>query len=279
MLSQLLIKLKRDFWKFLIHYKMKAAEIVAIIDDFAPNTIQESWDNSGLSIGDLDREVTKVILALDCTPEVIDEALSSNAQMVITHHPLIFKGIKRISESTTLERMITKIIKNDIIVYSVHTNIDKVISGVSGIMANKLDLVNIKLLKSEDSGAYGLGVTGDFETALEFQQVLKLVRERFNLQIVRCSKPLDNPIKRIAICGGSGTSLINTARESGAQLFITGDITYHNFFCENGFMIMDIGHYESEIGLLELLKTILTKKISTFAVRIAEKNINPIHYY
>jgi dinuclear metal center YbgI/SA1388 family protein len=275
----LLIKLRRDFWKFLIPYKMRAAEIVNIIEEFAPNFLQESWDNSGLSIGNLDKEVNSVILALDCTPEVIDEALSTGAQMVITHHPLIFKGIKRISNTTTLERMIIKIIKNDIIIYSAHTNIDKVISGVSGIMAQKLGLENIKLLKAEGSGEYGLGVIGDLNNPLEFKQVLKLVRDRLDPHLVRCSKPLNNPIKKVAICGGSGGSLIDLARESGAQLFITGDITYHDFFCEDDFMIMDIGHYESEIGLLELLKTILTKKLSTFVVRIAEKNINPIHYF
>lgn len=274
-----LTKSKRNCWKYQIRFKMKATEVISIIEEFAPPAIQESWDNSGLIIGDINRDVNNVILSLDCTPEVVDEALSTGAQMIITHHPLIFNGVKRISDSTSLERMITKIIKTDLIIYSVHTNIDKVISGVSGIMAKKLGLVNLELLMTEGTGEYGMGVVGDFVEPTEFSQVLKMVRDEFSLKTVKCSKPLSNPVKRVALCGGSGSSLINRARESGAQLFITGDITYHNFFCEDNFMIMDIGHYESEIGLLDLIKSILTKKISTFAVRIAEKNINPIHYY
>ena len=265
--------------KFPNHFRMRAADIFSLIEEFAPGDIQESWDNSGLSIGDPDMEVDSVLLALDCTPEVIDEAISTGAGMVITHHPLIFKGIKRISTDTTLERMVTKIIKNDLIVYSAHTNIDKVISGVSGIMARKLHLVNIRILQQDNCGDYGLGVIGNLEAPLGFSQILKIVKESFNLDVVKCSKPLDIPIQRVALCGGSGSSLAEMAKGCGAQLLITADVSYHNFFCENNFMIMDIGHYESEIGVLELIKDILTKKISTFAVRIAKKNINPIHYY
>ncbi|MEN6618667.1 MAG: Nif3-like dinuclear metal center hexameric protein [Rikenellaceae bacterium] len=258
---------------------MRATEIVSIIEEFAPSGIQESWDNSGLSVGDLDRNVDLVLLALDCTPDIIEEALSTGAQMIITHHPLIFKSIKQISNSTDIGRMINKIIKNNLIVYSAHTNIDKVISGVSGIMALKLGLVNLELLRQECNGEYGLGVIGDLETPVDFSQILRMVKERFDPQVIKCSKPTESLIKRIALCGGNGASLIDKAKESRAQLFITGDVSYHNFFCENDFMIMDIGHYESEIGLLDLLKSILTKKLPTFAVRIAEKNINPIHYY
>ncbi|MFA5849316.1 MAG: Nif3-like dinuclear metal center hexameric protein [Bacteroidales bacterium] len=258
---------------------MRAFEIIRIIEEFAPPAIQESWDNSGLSIGDLDSEVNSVLLALDCTPEIIEEAVSTGCQMIITHHPLIFKGIKQISNDTLLGSMITRIIRNNIIIYSAHTNADKVLSGVSGIMAARLGLVNIKFLNQDSGGEYGMGVIGDLETPSNFFQILKKVKKNFNPGVIKCSKPIDDKISRIALCGGSGSSLIENAREAGAQLFITGDVSYHFFFSEKGFMIMDIGHYESEYGLLELLKSVLTKKISTFAVRIAEKNTNPIHYY
>jgi len=258
---------------------MKAFEIIRVIDEFAPPAIQESWDNSGLCIGDLDSEVDSVLLALDCTPEIIDEAISCGSQMIITHHPLIFKGIKQISNSTLLGKMINKIIKNNLIIYSAHTNADKVLSGVSGIMAARLGLGNIDFLRKDTNGESGMGIIGDLETPADFVQILKIVKKNFNPGVLKCSKPIDGKISRIALCGGSGSSLIENAREAGAQLFITGDLSYHYFFCEKGFMIMDIGHYESEYGLLELLKSVLTKKISTFAVRIAEKNTNPIHYY
>lgn len=258
---------------------MRAADIISLIEEFAPDSIQEDWDNSGLSIGDPGREVGSVLLALDCTPEVIDEAISTGAEMIITHHPLIFKGVKRISNGTVLERMIAKIIKNDMVVYSAHTNIDKVLSGVSGIMAQKLGLKNVRILCEDADPEFGLGVTGDLETPLDFSGILKIVKEKFDLRTVRCSKPLDIPIKKVALCGGSGSSFAEVAMKSDAQLLITGDVTYHNFFCESNFMIMDIGHYESEIGVLELIKDILTKKITTFAVRIAANNVNPVHYY
>ncbi len=258
---------------------MKAIDLISLIEEFAPSDIQESWDNSGLSVGDPQRVVDKVLLALDCTPEVVEEAISTGAGMIVTHHPLIFKGVKRISTVTSLERMISRIIKNDLVVYSAHTNIDKVVCGVSGLMARKLGLQNVRILQRDLGGEYGLGVIGDFEVPTDALQIIKNIREKFGLEVIKCSKPLDIPVKKVALCGGSGSSLIEVARENGAQILITGDVSYHNFFCENGFMIMDIGHYESEIGVLELIKDILTKKISTFAVRIAEKNNNPIHYY
>lgn len=258
---------------------MRAIEIARIIEEFAPPSIQESWDNSGLSIGDLDSEVDSVLLALDCTPEIIDEAISKGAQMIITHHPLIFQGIKQISNSTGLGKMITKIIRNNLVIYSAHTNADKVLSGVSGIMADRLGLVNIDFLNKDAGGEFGMGIIGDLETPADFSQILKMVKEHFNPEVVRCSKPINGKISKIALCGGSGSSLIEYARDAGAQLFITGDASYHFFFCEKDFMIMDIGHYESEYGLLELLKSVLTKKIPTFVVRIAEENTNPIHYY
>lgn len=209
---------------------MKAVEIIRVIDEFAPPAIQESWDNSGLCIGDLDSEVDSVLLALDCTPEIIDEAISKGAQMIITHHPLIFKGIKQISNSTLLGKMINKIIKNNLIIYSAHTNADKVLSGVSGIMAARLGLVNIDFLRKDTDGESGMGIIGDLEVPADFLQILKKVKENFNPGVVRCSKPIDEKISRIALCGGSGSSLIENARDAGAQLFITGDVSYHFFF-------------------------------------------------
>ncbi len=158
---------------------MTAKEIVSLIEEVAPNSIQESWDNSGFSVGDPDREVSSVLLALDCTPEVIEEAISIGAQMIITHHPLIFKGVKKITNSTLLERMITRIIKNDLIIYSVHTNIDKVISGVSGLMAEKLGLLDITFLKKDVAGDFGLGLVGNLPVPMSAEEILVLIKERF----------------------------------------------------------------------------------------------------
>ncbi|MHC1780384.1 MAG: Nif3-like dinuclear metal center hexameric protein [Bacteroidales bacterium] len=257
---------------------MKALEIIKAIEDFAPGQLQESWDNSGLIVGDADKEVRAVLLALDCTPEIISEAIETGAGMIITHHPLIFKGIKRIGTNTVQERMITSLIKNDIVLYSMHTNIDKVPEGVSSLMAKKLGLKNLSFLLPDSGGENGLGLAGDLEKEMEFSELIDHLKRAFPVKTVRFSKPVTGGIKRVAVCGGSGGSIIREAVQSGASVYITGDISYHNFFCEDGFMIIDIGHFESEIDVLELLMSVILKKIPNFAVRIARNNNNPIYY-
>ena len=259
---------------------MTLKSIIDIIEEFAPPAIQESWDNSGLIIGDKRREITKTLLALDCTPEVVGSAVNMGAELIITHHPLIFKGIKRIEDHTNLGRAIINAIKNDIAIYSVHTNIDKVLRGVSGLMAQKIGLKNVGILsrdKGREASETGLGVVGEMENPMEAEEFCRMVKDKFSLKILKTSKPLKGEISRVALCGGNGNPLIEEAMLSGAQVYISGDISYHNFFCEDGFMIMDIGHYESEIGVLELLSDILSKKISNFTVRI-ESGANPVHY-
>ncbi|PKO99688.1 MAG: Nif3-like dinuclear metal center hexameric protein [Bacteroidetes bacterium HGW-Bacteroidetes-8] len=258
---------------------MKAIDIISVIEEFAPRNIQEEWDNSGLMAGDTQREVKSVLLGLDCTPELILEAIEIGADMIITHHPLIFKGIKKIGTETVQERMISSIIKKDIVVYSVHTNIDKVPLGVSALMAERIELRATKILMPQQDSETGLGIVGDLVDPMDFNPFIKMVKERFSLKVVRTSKPTENKISRVALCGGSGVSLIPAARASGAQIFITGDVSYHNYFCEDEFMIMDIGHYESEIDVLELLMSVILKKIPNFAVHISERNNNPIYYH
>ena len=271
--------LKRDYRKYLIQFKMKAGEIVKVLEDFAPCSIQESWDNSGFIIGNEGQEVKAVLLALDCTPAVIDEAIESGADMIITHHPLIFSPLKRITGSTVVERMVEQAIKNNLVIYSIHTNIDKVISGVSGLMAENLGLCNVRLLTKDKDEEYGLGIVGEFKARMDFEEIVSLVKEKFSVKNIRSSKPTDKKIKKIALCGGSGASLISAAKDSGAQILITGDLKYHDFSCEDGFMVMDIGHFESETGVLELLRSILSKNLVTFTVRISENNNNLIYYY
>jgi len=258
---------------------MKAGEIAAIIEELAPGHLQESWDNSGFTVGGAGREVNSALLALDCTPEVLQEAVERGTGMIITHHPLIFSPLKRIAGSNVVERMVETAIKNDIVIYSAHTNADKVLPGVSGLMAARLGLVNVEILDKEEGGDTGLGVVGDFVKPLSFSEVSDLVKSRFSLKSLRCSKPVEGQISRVALCGGSGSSLISAAMKSGAQLLVTGDISYHRFLCEEGFMVMDIGHFESEREVLDLLKDVLLKKLVNFEVRISDNNNNLIYYY
>ena len=258
---------------------MKVKDIVAVIEEFAPLSIQEGWDNSGLCVGSPDDEVTSALFALDCTEELVDEAVACGADMIITHHPLIFSGLKKISPDDQVGAAVIKAIKNGIAIYAAHTNADKVIAGVSGAMAAKLGLADVRIL-SEDGEGTGLGVVGDLPQPLTADEAVALVKEKFGLKMLKASRPSDGLISRVAMCGGSGGSLIGAARRSGAQLYISGDISYHNFFAPEGFLIMDIGHYESEIEIVNILFSLIMKKFPTFAVRITQNiNSNPIYYF
>ena len=260
-----------------MEYKVK--DITSVIEQFAPLSIQEGWDNSGLCIGSPEAPVTSVLLGLDCTPELVDEAIACGADMIVTHHPLIFSGLKKISPDNAVGEAVIKAIKAGISIYAAHTNADKVIAGVSGAMAARLGLKNVQIL-DEDGDGTGLGVVGDLPEPISAEEAVALVKDRFSLKAMRTSRPLERKISRVAMCGGSGGSLISAAARSGAQLYISGDISYHNFFTKEGFMIMDIGHYESEIEIVDILFSLLKKNFPTFAVRITQ-NIynNPIFYF
>ena len=257
----------------------KVKDITAVIEQFAPLSIQEGWDNSGLCIGSPDAPVTSILLGLDCTPELVDEAIACGADMIVTHHPLIFSGLKKITPDNIVGEAVIKAIKAGISIYAAHTNADKVIAGVSGAMAARLSLENVQIL-DEDGEGTGLGVVGDLPEPISAEEAIALVKDRFSLKAMRMSRPLEGKISRVAMCGGSGGSLISAAVRSGAQLYISGDISYHNFFTKEGFMIMDIGHYESEIEIVDILFSLLRKKFPTFAVRITQNLYsNPIFYY
>ena len=258
---------------------MKVKDVIAVIEEFAPLSIQEGWDNSGLCVGSPEAEVSSVLFALDCTEALVDEAVEYGADMIITHHPLIFSGLKRISPEDQVGAAVIKAIRNGIAIYAAHTNADKVLAGVSGAMAAKLGLEDVRILDDDGEGT-GLGVVGNLPEPLAADKVIGLVKEKFSLKMLKVSRPSDCIVTRVAMCGGSGGSLIGAARKSGAQLYISGDISYHNFFTPEGFMIMDIGHYESEIEIVNILFSLIKKNFPTFAVRITQNiNSNPIFYF
>ena len=258
---------------------MKVKDIIKVIEGFAPLSIQEGWDNSGLCVGSPEDDVNSVLLALDCTPALVDEAVSCGADMIVTHHPLIFSGLKKISPDDMTGAAVIKAIKAGISIYSAHTNADKVLAGVSGAMAARLFLENVQILADEGDGV-GLGVIGDLPQPMTAEQAVALVKERFSLKVVKTSRPVEGLISRVAMCGGSGGSLIGAAQKSGAQLYISGDISYHNYFTREGFMLMDIGHYESEIDIVDILFSLIKKNFPTFAVRITQNiNSNAVFYF
>lgn len=260
-----------------MNYKVR--DVTRVIEEFAPLSIQEGWDNSGLCIGTPDAGVSSVLLGLDCTPDLVDEAIRVGADMIVTHHPLIFSGLKKISPEDPVGLAVIKAVSAGISVYAAHTSADKVIAGVSGAMARKLGLVNVGIL-DEDGAGTGLGAVGDFPEPLPAMEAVALVKDRFALKAMRASRPVEGKISRVAMCGGAGSSLIGRAMAAGAQLYLCGDVSYHHFFTPDGFMLMDIGHYESEIEIVDILFSLIRKNFPTFAVRITE-NIysNPIFYF
>ncbi|MBR4974100.1 MAG: Nif3-like dinuclear metal center hexameric protein, partial [Bacteroidales bacterium] len=194
---------------------MKAFEIAQVIEKFAPLGLQENWDNSGFCIGDPNADVTKLLIGFDPSYELIEEAVRVGADMVVTHHPLIFSGVKKISGADQTGRAIIEAIKNDIVVYSCHTNMDKVIAGVSGSLAQKLNLKDVQVLDSDENGD-GLGVIGRLEQPMDADDFLAYLKNSLSLEHFRYSKPVSGKIERVALCGGSGRPLIKMAYRKGA---------------------------------------------------------------
>ena len=259
---------------------MKAGDIIAVIEEFAPLSIQESWDNSGLLLGSADQEITGVLVALDCTEEVVREAVARGCNMILTHHPLIFRGLKRISPQDPVGAAVIAAVKEGVCVYASHTPSDKVPAGVSGAMAAKLSLQDVQILEEEE-GETGLGCTGYFPVPMTAADALVCVKEAFGLKIIRHSRPVEGLIHKVAVLGGSGGGDIDAAIKAGAQLFISADISYHNFFTPEGFMIMDIGHFESEVEIVDIFLSKIRKKFPTFASYKSDvlDGSNPVRYF
>lgn len=259
---------------------MTVRDIASVIEEFAPLSLQESWDNSGLCIGSPDQEVHGVLVGFDCTPELVDEAVACGADMIVTHHPLIFGGLKKICPEDLVGETVIKAVSAGIAIYAAHTNADKVLGGVSGAMARKLGLLNIQVLDPEEGG-FGLGAVGDLPEPVAPEDFIASVKAAFALSSIRCSRPVEGMVSRVAMCGGSGGSMIGSAISSGAQAYICGDISYHRFFTPKGFMVMDIGHFEGEVEIVDILFSLITKKFPNFAVRTSAKlaSSNPVFYF
>lgn len=258
---------------------MKASLIASAIEEVAPLALQESWDNSGFCIGDGDSEVHSALVGFDCTPELIREAAGTGADMVITHHPLIFGGIRKISGSTLTGRTVIEAIRHGITVYACHTNMDKVLHGVSGTTASRMGLEDIRVLDSDADGN-GLGVIGRLPEPMTPQAFLHHLKKSLRLNAVRHSRITDRPVRTVALCGGSGRSLIGRALAAGADVYVSGDISYHDFYAPDGMMVADIGHFESEVEIIQVISDIVREKIPNFAVRTARNSIiNPVYYF
>lgn len=364
---------------------MKIQEIISVLEQLAPLAFQESYDNSGLLIGNSNIECNGIICTLDVTEEVIQEALTKNCNLIVAHHPIIFTGLKKITGSNEVEKCLIEAIKNNIAIYAIHTNLDNVLHGVNKKIIDSLGLINEQILlpkydllkklvtfvptkhvEKVQQALYSVGAgnignysecsftiegTGSFkgnedsnpvfgekgktnfeqETRLEvifpnyiqnqlikslkenhpyeevafdiynlsneYQQVgsgmigelpesksedefLQQIKKSFNLTVIKHTPLLGKKIKKVAVCGGAGSFLIKKAISSKADIFITSDIKYHEFFeAENQLILADIGHWESEQYTIDLIFDVLSSKFPNFAVLKTDVKTNPVHYY
>tara|TARA_B100001094_G_scaffold166113_1_gene160784 strand:+ start:1091 stop:1876 length:786 start_codon:yes stop_codon:yes gene_type:complete len=255
-------------------------KVTDAMEHWAPLRFQEGYDNAGLIVGDPNMEVKGVLITLDSTEDVVEEAIQKGLNLIIAHHPIVFSGLKKINGSNYVEKTVIKAIKNDIAIYACHTNLDSVMDGVNSKICDLLGLENrsiLSLKKGEEK--VGAGMIGELSNSLSEIEFLKTVKKQFKAGSLRYTNLLNKPVKRVAVCGGSGSFLLTDAIKAGADVFVTSDFKYHQFFdADNKIVIADIGHFEGEICTQELIYDYLQKKFTTFKAHFSKVNTNPINY-
>ena len=276
---------------------LRIHEIVSAFEAVAPLALQESYDNSGLIVGDRDAEVARALLCLDCTEAVVDEAIGKGCDLIIAHHPIVFGGLKRFTGGDYVQRTVIKAIQNNIAIYACHTNLDNVLrGGVNERIAQQLGFDVERVLRpiAADFGSFassggvvdsevfrtaGAGILCNLQKPMNVLDFLQHVKERMGAEVVKYTKCDIEVVGKVAICGGAGSFLIGDALRAGADAFITSDVKYHEFFDAQGKMLLcDIGHYESEKYTIDLFSNILSAKFPKFATIFAGTITNPIDY-
>lgn len=259
---------------------MKVKEVAALIERFAPLAWQEEYDNCGLNIGSYEAEVTGILLCVDVTEAVLDEAKSLGANLVVSHHPLLFHPLRQLVDADYVQRVAARAVREGISLYAAHTSLDSAPGGMSFRLGEILGLTDMELLdpRADGSGS-GFGVVGRLAAPCPMRDFLKQVQQRLSVGAIRHSALSRDAVQRVALCTGAGGSLIRRAMDSGADLYLSADLRYNDFFVpESGMVIADVGHFESEYCAIALLHDIITKKIATFAVHKSEHSINPVNY-
>ncbi len=259
---------------------MKIREIIGALEDFAPLALQDGFDNAGLQIGlTEDVDATGVLLSLDVTEEVVDEAIVRGCNMVVSHHPLLFHPVKSITGNDYIGRIIMKAIKNGIVLYAAHTNLDNAPGGVNHKIASRLGLSDLQWLEPKTGQDGGSGLIGTLASPVSKEGFIQQVKKTFRVECVRHNDWHGETIQKVALCGGAGAFLIPKAIEIGADAFVTGEIGYHRFFGhEDDVLMLEIGHYESEQYTAEILHDIITAADPALPIHTTQLRVNPIHY-
>ena len=278
---------------------MKIKQVLEALERFAPLPLQESWDNAGLQIGLTEAEVSGALLCLDVTEAVVDEAIRRGCNLIVSHHPLLFRGLKQVADMNDVQRTVRRAIKEDICVVSMHTNLDNAQDGVNFKIAERLTppLTPPQKERGEtppltpprvERGIKGMGdeqkpgqwVMLTLESPMESRTFVEYVKDRMEAQCAMCNELLHRPIQKVAICGGAGDFLLDDVIAAGADAFVTGEMHYHQYFGhEQEIQICVIGHYESEHFTTEVLRDVIERGCPGVRCCIAETNTNPIRYY
>lgn len=277
---------------------IKNEDIIKAVTDFAPPVLQEDYDNTGIQVGCINDECKGVLLCVDVTPEILIEAKEKGCNLIISHHPILFRGIKHLTGASMVERIVIDAIRSGITIYSSHTALDSAPGGVSARMALMLGLEDCRVLENQrdragrissfltfdmvekvKDGCTGLGIIGRFHSPLSASALIELVKCTFNSPVARCTKLPSKMIRKVALCGGAGASMINLAISNHAEAFITSDIKYHDFVDHaDDILLIDIGHWEGEYCAVSILMDVIKEKFPNFAVNISLSAENPIHY-
>lgn len=260
---------------------MKIKDITSVLEALAPLNLQESYDNAGLIVGDPETAVTGVLFSLDAIESVVDEAISKGCNMIVSHHPIVFRGLKQFNGKNYVERTVMSAIRNGVALYAIHTNLDNVLyRGVNGKIADKLGVLSPQILVPKPGmERIGAGVIGTLAVPMEEMEFLAHVKNTMQAGCIRHTGLMHKTVQKVAICGGSGSFLLPEAIKAGADMFITADFKYHEFFdAEGRIVIADIGHYESEQYTIELLFEIISEKYPNFALHLTHQNTNPVNY-
>ena len=253
--------------------------MLSALERFAPLPLQEDWDNAGLQIGLTEAEASGALLCLDVNEDIVDEAIAKGCNIIVSHHPLLFRGLKCISGDDYVQRSVIKAIKHDICVVSMHTNMDNARGGVNFKMAEKLGLDDVRFFAEKHGEDAGSGVVGMLPIPMSASDFIKHVKQTFGVECAMCNELLQRPLSRVAICGGAGDFLLPQAISEGADAFITGEMHYHVYFGnEQKIQICVIGHYQSEQFTSEIFKSIISEACRELPVYQAETNTNPIIY-
>lgn len=252
-------------------------DIIHIIESVAPLSYQEDWDNSGLQVGDRNAKVNAALLTIDVTESVVNEAIDKGCDLIVSHHPLLFRGLKQLTGATPQERCAEAAIRHGIAIYSAHTTIDSWLHGVSGRMAAKIGVTDCRILQpSEAEAGVGLGVIGSLAEAIELEALIERIAQVFGIARggIRYVEGGKRQVQRVALCGGAGADLLDVAIKEGADVYVSADFKYHEMqSAYQRISVIDMDHWVSEQFTREIFAELLSGHVKTY---VAESDRSPV---